>query len=271
LGYESDNKKRWDAKHQPTQDQETQIAALLKRSPQWHRSAQSKVSTCSRWLGYDYGVIQIPQIWLTTFAHEMHKPENWSERKSIANLHKLSVRRSDLILMTLYMFAQHGRLQFKSAPLEPKKQQDGSANEELRGNHHNLDHLLLRLICYFCGHKDTDDAVKISSIARLMQTLTACYLGPISEDITPNRVARWASVGDGAAGIAPRSPDCLRKTWAQTEGSAAKHLRTKALRHFCDAFNLKSLASASTVLLGWGSGAYGIHSLSKIVRHLIHV
>jgi hypothetical protein len=271
LGYQSDNQERWEAKHQATQEQQTQIAELLERSPQWHRSAHSKVSICCRRLGYGYSVIQSPLEWLTAFANEMLQPENWSERKSIGNLNKLSVRRSDLILMTLYMFAQHGRLQFKSAPLEPKKQHDGSADEELRGNHHNLDHLLLRLTCYLCGHKDAGHAAQIRPVARVTQSLTAWYLGPVDIDITPNRVARWASVADGAAGIAPRSPDCLRKTWAQTEGSAAKQLQAKALSHFREAFNAKSLASASTVLLGWGSGAYGIHSLIKIFRHLIHV
>ncbi len=271
MGYQTNHVERWDAKHQPSNGQRAQISKLLERSPQWHRSAHFTVNICCRLLGYSHSVTQSPQAWLTAFAFEMLKPENCSDRKKISTLNLLSGRRSGLILLTLYLVAQHGRLQFKPVPGDLEKRNDGSPDEELRGNHHNLDHSLLRFTCYLCGHKDADHAVEISSVARATQSLTAWYLGAVGNDIAPNRVARWASVADGAAGIAPRSPGRLWKTWVQTEGSAAKHLQAKALSHFREACNTKSLASASTVLLGWGSGAYGIHSLIKIFRHLIHV
>jgi hypothetical protein len=240
MGYETDRPERWHAKREATQEQREQIGALTKRSAQWHQRAHRKLSSYCRRLGYSCSEIQSSYEWLAAFADELLKPKYWSERQSILQLDTMSSRRSDRILAMLYLFAQHGRLQFKPSSVEHRDPKDGSPFEELRANQHNLDHLLLRMICHLCGYRDTQRMTPNGLVARFVRNMTSWYLGPADNDITPNRVARWASVAGCAAGIAPRDPECLRKTWRQTEASPSKRLYQRALLHFRAAWNAKA-------------------------------
>jgi hypothetical protein len=269
MGYKTDHPDRWEAKHEATPEQRAQMGELLDRTPKWHKRAFTKASSYCTKLGYDRSAIQSPAEWLGGFANELLSPEHWSERRSISQLSTLSLRRSDRILFSLYILAQHARLQFRTSSDEERDPDYGSPFEELRGNHHNLDHLLLQMVCHLCGYQDARLPASNDLLARLVRTLAGWHLGPTLNSVSPNMVARWAAVADRAAGIAPRSIDRLRKTWLHTEANAHKDLHKRAMRHFRAAWAAKVPAATWMFALVCASDAYVIHAGLKLVRHLL--
>jgi hypothetical protein len=148
-------------------------------------------------------------------------------------------------------------------------QNDGSPFEELRGNHHNLDHSLLRLICSLCGVRD-ERRSPVKGFGTLAQKLLGRYLGSSAEDITPNRVARWARVADIAAGVAPRDVERLRKTSSRTKGSASNELRKRAWLYFRQAWAARTPANTWMFLLFCVCDAYGLYYLFRWLHRLLH-
>ncbi len=254
----------------PTPQERKQLEALLRRSPKWHQLANKRVRNYCIKLGYDCNRVQSSEEWLTNFEATLLTVGFWSERKTILQLEKFGSRRAGMILLLLYLFAQHGRIQFKPPVVASIAQDDGSPFEELRSNHHNLDHSLLRLICGLCGYRDKRQSPAKGLLRALGQKLTRRYLGPGIDDIAPNRVARWAQVAEIASGVAPRDVDRLQKTWKRTKGSAADALQKRAFLYFRQAWAAKTPKDTSMLLLLCGSVAYGFYSIWGWLHRLLH-
>lgn len=270
MGYKTDHPERWTAKRTATPEDRKELEELLRRSPKWHELANKRVRKYCIKLGYDCNRVQNSEEWLTVFDETLLTVEYWSERKRIQQLSKIGPRRVDYLLQVLYLFAQHGRLQFKPSIGAATAPDDGSPFEELRGNHHNLDHQLLRIACHLCGYRDKHRPEKNGALATFVQNLTGRYLGSSANDINPNRVARWAQVADIAAGVAPRHVERLRKASNRTKGSASNELRKRAWLHFRQAWAAKTPANTWMFLLFCGCDAYGLYYLFRWLRRLLH-
>lgn len=264
MGYITTRPSRWKAKRRATEEEKKNLALLLARSANWHLLANRCVSQFCSKLGYPQAVTQTSVDWLNEFGHSLLKTDYWSERRSILDLNSLSARRGDRILLALYLFSQHGRVQFKSPARDDPGH--GSPFEEMQGNDHNVDNLLLRSILYLCQEQEPANG----SIARIKRTALRQDLGRVGiEDVTPNRVARWAMVAEHAAGIAPRDIDTLRMTCIQTEGPAWKKIRSRAFSHFRDAWMCMMPKSNFIAVLLCASYLYGICWLLWVSWHLI--
>ncbi|MGA3045122.1 MAG: hypothetical protein ABSD67_00740 [Terracidiphilus sp.] len=252
------------AKRQATSEEQKQIKLLLNRSAKWHFDANKRLSQFCLKLGYPQEVTRTSQEWLNEFGKSLLTTDFWSERRSILALNYLSDRRQNRILFALFLFGQHGRIQFQSPMrIDPG---DGSPFEEMRGNNHNLDNLLLRTILYLCR----EQAPAAGRIARITRTALCHDLGEKGiEDITPNRVARWARVADHAAGVAARDIETLRMTCVQTEGPAWKKTQARAFLHFRAAWVRMMPKSRFLAVALCAFYLYGIYWLLSASRHVI--
>ena len=194
--------------------------------------------------------------------------DQWSERGSILGLNALRRFRSGLILLVIYLFAQHGRLQFQNAG-ELAVRVDGAPFDELTGNHRNLDHQLLHTVCYFCGVADEDGGPFDGFWAWLMSRFMGWWFKPV-EEIHRYTVLCWARVADMAAGIAPRDPKTLDKTYVQTAMPAWKRLHERSLSHLPLSWLPNWHAAIFLFLAVIVSGAYPAISLTRWLLRLLH-
>lgn len=272
MGYITAHTQRWIAKWTASTEEKEQLQLLLNRPPEWHTRANKRVRRFTAMLGYDPQGLQTSEEWLTEFEATLLKVEYWSERRTILQLNTLGQRRAELILIVLFLFGQHARFQFLGQMKKAAPQEDGLPFEELRGNHHNLDHWLMRIACHLCGYQDDRRPPKNGMLARLVQEWTGRYLGPGTGDdnITPNRVARWAQMAETAAGVARRDVERIRKTWIRTKGSASKHLWGRGCHHLRQAWAAKAPATTWTFLLFCACDAYGIYYMCGWLHRLLH-
>ena len=268
MGYKSNNPLLWQLKRTATEDERRQTAVLCKRSFGWNKVATwVSHGACSR-LGYHRSRLQSPQQWLDSMQKGFLEDDQWSERRSILGLNALHRFRSGLILLVIYLFAQHRRLQFQDAA-ELAVRVDGAPFEELAGNHHNLDHQLLHTVCYFCGVADEDGGTFDGFRAWLTRRFIGRWFKPV-KDIHRYTVVCWMRVADMAAGKAPRDPKTLDKTSVQTAMPAWKRLHERSLSHLPLSWLPNWHAAIFLFLAVIVSGAYPVISLTRWLLRLLH-
>jgi hypothetical protein len=268
LGYKNNNPLLWQLKQMATEDERRQTAVLCKRSFGWNKVATSVSHGACSLLGYRRSRLQSPQEWLDSMQKCLLEDDQWSERSSIFGLYALCRFRSGLILLVIYLFAQHRRLQFQDVE-KLGVQVDGAPFEELTGNHHNLDHQLLRTVCYFCGVEDEDAATSNGLWARLMSRFLGWWFKPV-KDIHRNTVACWIRVADMAAEKSPRDPGTLDKNYLQTAKPAWERLHERSLSHLPLSWLPNWHAAFFLFLAVIISGAYPVISLTRWLLRLLH-
>jgi hypothetical protein len=275
MGYITDSPERWAAKRQPSEDDRAEVRLLTQRSTDWHRHASNNIDKYCRRLGYSMAALQTPEEWMAAFAAALLRPEQWGIRRTIFQLNRLSQRRSDRILLLLYVFAQHGRIQFLAAASQATDPGDGSPFEELSKNHHNVDHLLLRLIGSLAGMPTSQEPANwIVRVGRwcagLLPRVYSRYLGTVSAcDVNKNMMARWARVADAAAGFAPRRQDTLVATWQRTAAPASEDLRRRGIAHLRAVWDARWPANPWAFLLFCGCDAVGVFWIVARLHHLL--
>lgn len=268
MGYKDNNPLLWQLKQVATQDERGQTAVLCERSTRWNKLATRISCRACSLLGYHRSRLQSPQQWLDSMQRCLLEDDQWSERRSILGLNALHRFRSGLILLAIYLFAQHGRLQFQNAGVLAARV-DGAPFEELTGNHHNLDHQLLHTVCYFCGVVDEDGETFDGLWAWLMSRFMGRWFKPVKE-IHRHTVMCWARVADMAAGIAPRNPKTLDKTYVHTAMPAWKRLHERSLSHLPLTWLPNWHAAIFLFLAVIALGAYPAISLIRWLLRLFH-
>ncbi len=269
MGYKADHPLRWATKHKATAKEQKQLSRLLSRSPCWHNAANRRLRRLRSLLGYDHADLQSSEVWLKALEDTLLKDKWWSERRGIAQLGTLNRRRSGLILLALYHFAQHSRLQFKPPIEDPVRADAASPYEELEGNHHNLDHQLLRTICHLCRHRDAKPKVMRGPNPGRERGVNLPNLKKPS-NVAPNTVMRWAQAAESAGGVVPRSTERLRQTWKTTAAPAWKRLQERSWRYFPAAWRRTWRRSKVRFLLIGAIYAYGAYYSVRCVFRLLH-
>jgi hypothetical protein len=257
------------SKYKPTTEERTQLSALLNCSPRWHARANRRLQRLRSQLGYDHANLQSSGEWLNALQQTLLKDEWWSERRGILKLKKSNSRRFGLALLALYIYAQHARIQFINPMQEQGRPDSASPHEELEGNHHNLDHSLLRMICNVCGYRDSTRGVRRGWFRSRVQGAVLRYLGPTSY-VAPNTVMRWARTADAAAGIAPRGTERLRMTWKTTEAPAWKQLQERSWRYLPAGWRRTWRRSRALFLLICAIDIYGAYYSVHWLLRLLH-
>jgi hypothetical protein len=268
MGYKDNDPARWQMKRMATEEDRQQVAVLCERSACWNKVATWVSHLACLLLGYRHSRLQSPQQWLELMKERLLDEYQWSERGSILGLNALRRFRSGLILMVIYLFAQHRRLQFQKSG-DPIVRIDGAPFEELTGNHHNLDHQLLHTVCYFCGVADEDGGTLDGWWARLIGRFMGWWFKPV-EDIHRYTVMCWMRVADMAAEMGPRDPKTLDKTYVQTAMPAWKRLHKKSLSHLPFSWLPNWHAAIFLFLAVIVSGAYPVLSLTRWLLRLFH-
>jgi hypothetical protein len=268
LGYKNNNPGPWQSKRMATEDDRRKTAVLCERSTRWNKLATWISCLACSLLGYRRSRLQSPQQWLDSMQKCLLADDQWSERRSILGLNAVRRLRSGLILMVIYLFAQHRRLQFQDSG-EFAVRVDEAPFEELAGNHHNLDHQLLRTVCYFCGVGDEDGGTFDGLWARLTSRFMSWWFKPL-KDIHRYTVMCWVRAADMAAGIAPRDPKTLDKTYVQTAMPAWKRLHERSLSHLPLSWLPNWHAAIFLFLAVIVSGAYPAITLARWLLRLLH-
>ena len=268
MGYKDNNPLLWQLKQTATEEERGQAAILCKRSCCWNKLAIWISHGACLLLGYRHSRLQSPKRWRHSMRKCLLADDQWSERRSILGLNALSRFRSGLILIVIYLFAQHRRLQFQNSGT-PAVGIDGAPFEELAGNHHNLDHHLLHTICYFCGVGEETGGAFDGLWARLMSRFMSWWFKPV-EDIHRYTVMCWMRVADMAAGMAPRDPKTLDKTYVQTAMPAWKQLYERSLSHLPFSWLPNWHAAIFLFLAVIVAGAYPVISLTRWLLRFFH-
>lgn len=268
MGYKNNSPRRWKLKRVATEDEQRQIAVLCERGTRWNKVATWVSHGACSLLGYRHSRIQSPQQWLDSMQKCLLADDQWSERRSILRLNALRRRRSGFILLVIYVFAQHRRLQFQDSG-ELAVRVEGLPFEELAGNHHNLDHQLLHTVCYFCGVGDEDGGTVNDLWARLTSRLMSWWFKPV-KDVHRYTVVCWMRVADMASGIAPRDPKTLDKTYVQTARPAWKRLHERSLSHLPFSWLPNWHAAIFLFLAVIVAGAYPVISLTRWLLRFFH-
>ena len=222
---------RRQSKYKATSEEREQLSCLFDLPRRWHGHANRRLQRLRSQLGYDHANLQSSEEWLEAFEQTLLKDQWWSERRGILKLRKFNQRRSGIALLALFLFAQHARIQFTNPTQEQIRPDAASPYEELQGNHHNLDHSLLRMICHLCGHRDGTRGIAHGWFASLAHGAVLRYLKPVPY-VAPNTVMRWARAAEAAGGVAPRGAERLRMTWKTTKAPAWKQLQERSFGYF---------------------------------------
>jgi hypothetical protein len=268
MGYKLKHPIWWLNKYKATADEQEQLSTLLNCSPRWHERANSRLRRLRSHLGYNHANLQRSEEWLNTFQQTLLQDGWWSERRGILKFRKSNPRRFGLALLALYLFAQHARIQFKSSIQTQIRRDAASPHEELAGNHHNLDHSLLLILCSLCGHKDTL-GIEPGWFSRRVHRAVLRYLKPVP-DVDPNTVMRWARAAEAAAGVVPRGAERLRMTWKTTQASAWKQLQERSWRYFPDGWRRTWRRSKVLFLVLCAIYIYGAYYSVRWVLRLLH-
>lgn len=270
MGYKLKRPQRWHNKYKATVEEQEQLSGLLNRSPRWHRHANSTLRGLSSHLGYDHANLQSSEEWLKEFQTTLLKDSWWSERRGILELKDFNPRRTDRALLVIYLFAQHARIQFLDPMEENIRPDAASPYEELEGNHHNLDHLLLRMICHFCGNQNSPQTAERGRVSNWVRGVVLRDSKPVP-DVAPNTVMRWAQAAEAAGGVAPRGTERLRMTWKTTDAPAWKRLQERSWRYFPDAWRRTWRRSKTLFLLICAIYVYGAYFSVRWVLRLLHL
>jgi len=268
MSYKLKNPLRWQSKYTAISEERKNLSLLLDRSRCWHARANRRLRRLRTKLGYDHANLQSSEEWLKEFEQTLLKVQWWSERRGILEMKDFNRRRSGLALLALFLFAQHARIQFKSSAQAQIRPDAASPYEELEGNHHNLDHSLLRMICGLCGHRDTR-SIEPGWFLSWVPAVVVRYLKPVP-DVDPNTVMRWARAAEAAAGVVPRGAERLRMTWKTTQASAWKQLRERSWRYFPDGWRRTWRRSKVLFLLLCAIYIYGAYYSVRWVLRLLH-
>ena len=216
MGYIDDNPEKWLEKRQPSAGQVQELDLLLDRSRTWHRLANFFARYAQFSTGYRHVALQTSEQWAESFNGALSRPDYWSERKSIACLNALSRLRSGFVLLNLYLFVQHGRVQILRSAHGPIGPDNGCPLDELDGNHHNVDYVLLRSLGKASNVMDEPEVYGYNVLKWIIAKLARLIMGPGVKALAPYTMARWAHVADYAGGYTPRSADRIYKTWQST-------------------------------------------------------
>ncbi len=267
MGYINDNPDVWRKKRLATEGEIAQLRAELSYRGRWYKASTKLVLKWCQWLGYDYRALQSPRRWLKEFARALLKADHWSERRSLLQMWAtISKRRQDWLLLLLYWFSQESKIQRVSALMARNDARDGSPFDELKGNHHNLDNLLLRLVFEFSNDLDRREPW----IFRCGRTMIRRYLGPAAGDVTVNRLAGWARIAEAAAGIEPRTVATLAATYRQTAAPPSRGLQRRAFDHFKEAWKLKATAATWECIAVWAIDVCGVYYVARYMSYLLH-
>lgn len=269
MGYKLRHPHRWQIRYQATAEEQKQLSGLLDRSPRWHEHANRRLQLLRTRLGYDHANLQSSAEWLKAFEQTLLKNDWWSERRGILKMKEFDSRRSGLALLSLYLFAQHARIQFMNPMQEPIRPDAVSPFEELRGNHHNLDHLLLQMICRLCGNQDHTHRAEPGWLSNSISGVVLRYLKSVP-NVAPNTVMRWARAAEVAGGLAPRGAERLRMTWKTTETPAWKRLQERSWHYLPDGPRRIWRRSKALFLLISGIYIYGAYYSVRWVIRLLH-
>lgn len=269
MGYKLRHPQIWHNKYKATAEEQQQLSSLLNCSPRWHQNANCRLQRLRSRLGYNHANLQRSEEWIWEFERTLLKNEWWSERRGILKLREFNRRRSILALLALYLFAQHARIQFKSSIQAQIRSGAASPFEELAGNHHNLDHSLLKILCSLCGYRNVSDGVGHGLFSRLVHRSVLRYLKPVP-DVDPNTVMRWSRAAEAAGGVVPRGAERLRMTWKTTRASAWKQLQDRSLRYFPDSWRNTWRRSKALFLLLCAIYIYSAYYLVRWVLRLLH-
>jgi hypothetical protein len=269
MGYKLKHPHRWQKKYEATAEEQEHLSGLFDRSPLWHEHANRRLQRLRTKLGYDHANLQTSEDWLKAFQQMLLKDEWWSERRGILKLKTFNSRRSGLALLALYLYAQHARIQFLNPMKENIRPDAASPYEELEGNRHNLEHLLLRTICYLCGHRDGTHGIERGWPSSWMPGAALRYLKPVP-DVAPNTVMRWTRAAEAAGGVVPRGTERLRMTWKTTDSPAWKQLQERSWRYFPDAWRSIWRRSKALFLLICAIDVYGAYYSVRWVLRLLH-
>ena len=269
MGYKLRHPRRWQIKYQATAEEREQLSALLKRSSFWHEQANRRLQRLRSQLGYNHADLQRSEEWLEEFQLTLLKNKWWSERRGILAMKDFNTRRSGLALLALYLFAQHARIQFIN-PMQQQFRPDAALPyEELEGNHHNLDHSLLRMISNLCGHRDGTHRIDSAWLSSWLPGAALRYLKPVP-DVAPNTVMRWARAAEAAGGVAPRGTERLRMTWKTTNANAWKQLQERSWRYFPDSWRSTWQRSKALFLFICAVYVYGAYYAARWLFRLLH-
>lgn len=257
------------SKYKATAEERKHLSGLLDRSPLWHRNANRRLQRLRSHLGYDHANLQSSEEWLNAFQQTLLKDEWWSERRGILEMKDLNPRRFGLALLALYIYAQHARIQFMNPMQEQVRPDAAYPHEELEGNHHNLDHSLLRMICNLCGYRDTSQTAEPSRFSNWVHGIVLRDSKPVP-DVAPNTVMRWARAAEAAAGIAPRGTERLRMTWKTTNALAWKRMQERSWSYFPDGWRRTWQRSKALFLLICAIYVYGAYYSARWVLRLLH-
>ena len=268
MGYKVRLPQRWQSKYNPTAEEREQLSRLLDLSHHWHGHANRRLQRLRSQLGYDHANLQSFEVWLEAFEQTLLKNQWWSERRGILKLREFNQRRAGIALLVLFLFVQHARIQFLHPIKEQIRPDAASPFEELAGNHHNLDHSLLRMICHLCGHQDTH-GIEPGWYSSWVPGLIARYLKPVPY-VSPYTVMRWVRVAEEAGGLAPRGTQRLYMTWKTTKASVWKQLQERSLHYLPEGWVKTWQTSRTLFLLTCAIYIYGAYYSVRWVLRLLH-
>ena len=203
--------------HQATPEQIAHIEALVMRSRFWFWFTTTITRTLCQVLGYPWALLQPPHVWARSYSAALISAHEKKLRADFVLLKNLSRCRSGIIMLLIYLAAQHARLQFHaaaSAAMPTAK--NGIPCRVLDRHHRSVTRMLTRLLSAAVGCLDDRYYGRGWHVRVVRRALRIC-LGCGQREISTHAVLRWVSVADRAAGVVSRLPDTLQHTHTSAE------------------------------------------------------
>ncbi len=182
------------------------------RSTLWHWFAAAITRTICMVLRYSYVHLQPPHIWAQKYVTALVLAEKKHAREMLLRLAEVSRTRSGIVMLLIYLAAQHARLQFDPrAAAEIPPQQDGVPWRLLDRHHRSVTRMLTRMLCAAVGCLHENYYGRGWHV-RAVRRIAHIALGSGAHKISTHAVLCWISIGDQAAGVVSRRPDTLQKT-----------------------------------------------------------
>ena len=250
------------------------IERVLTRSERWQRLAERVLRLLCFALGYPLAALQFPSIWIVQYEAAIRVTSEKGVRRKCASIGLLSRRRNGVVVMLLYLGAQHARVQFHfDACASKAKPKDVRPYRILDCAHHRTTRLLARLLGAAVGCKNQGYG-RTGLAKRAVRRILRWLMGPGDPDISVYAAMRWLAVADIAAGVAPRRPDSLQKAHNNVKAGPLSALMWSATRAYIrDTYFPGPLRSARFFLLGVGNllALYYLVRLAVLaVQHIAH-
>lgn len=239
--------------HQLTPAQIADIEALVMRSRCWRGLAIAITCTMCIVLRYPYDHLQPPHIWAGKYLAALAQPEKKHARETLLRLAEVSRTRSGIVMLLIYLAAQHARLQFDPrAAAEIPPQQDGVPWRLLDRHHRSVTRMLTRMLCAAVGCLDERYYAR-GWYVRAVRRIVHIVLGSGDRKISTHAVLCWISIGDQAAGVVSRRPDTLQKTvYSTAKVPLSFVLRREATALLCRAYFASFWRATKSALLAAG-------------------